>query len=410
MPRRAGAKAPSARRFLRRVVLESRHSANVPPGLRKDARRSSGYTRAMTNPASCTRVTGRSNPEKVMGRSRAALLGAALGVVAALAGVGCSDDESNGVPDSQSGGLNPGGSGGSSAGAAGQAGSSAAPGGTGGTAPATSSGGTEGTIPGDIPLGNAGTSAGSSAPEVDAGVQVDAGSTPPPVPTGFSPCPTDGTACRIMPLGDSITDGLVGVGPGNTQAANGGYRVELFRLANTDGHEVTFVGTRGPNGPNQVDGQPFPRDHEGISGDTIPGVAGRVDDAIAATSPDIVLLQIGTNHLYQGLPAGLTGQLGNLLDQITNDAPDALVVVAQITPLGASFPNNGVDEYNAAIPALVQERVDAGKHLLMVDMFDAISSSPTPLAQLVGDNIHPNAAGYVIMAQTWYAALESYLP
>jgi len=343
-----------------------------------------------------------------MGRSRAALLGAALGVVAALAGVGCSDDESNGVPDSQSGGLNPGGSGGSSAGAAGQAGSSAAPGGTGGTAPATSSGGTEGTIPGDIPLGNAGTSAGSSAPEVDAGVQVDAGSTPPPVPTGFSPCPTDGTACRIMPLGDSITDGI---DPTQNYASNAGYRLELFRLATSEGHNITFVGTRPPNGPNgDVAGQPFPRDHEGISGNTIAQVAARVDAAITANPPNIVLLQIGTNNLYQGMAADLPGQLASLIDQITEDAPDALVVVAQITPLGGQFPNNGVDEYNATIPGIVQERVDAGKHLIIVDQFTRIAQTPNFVATLLPDNIHPNPAGYAIMGENWYAGIESFLP
>ena len=354
-----------------------------------------------------------------MSHSVRLMSGVAFGFAISVAAgtFGCSGDEPTETTASP-GGLPPGGSTpGESSGSGGSAPST--PSASGGSSSTAASTGTEGPpVPATIDTsaggsGNASNENGSAGDsgEVESPAVADAGLPPDEaVPPAFSPCPTDGSACRIMPLGDSITDGLVGVGPGNTQAANGGYRVELFRLANTDGHEVTFVGTRGPNGPNQVDGQPFPRDHEGISGDTIPGVAGRVDDAIAATSPDIVLLQIGTNHLYQGLPAGLTGQLGNLLDQITNDAPDALVVVAQITPLGASFPNNGVDEYNAAIPALVQERVDAGKHLLMVDMFDAISSSPTPLAQLVGDNIHPNAAGYVIMAQTWYAALESYLP
>jgi hypothetical protein len=68
-----------------------------------------------------------------------------------------------------------------------------------------------------------------------------------------------------MPLGDSISDGFVGIAVGNTQQANGGYRVELFRQAIADGHDITFVGTRPANGPNDVDGQPFPRAHEGIS-------------------------------------------------------------------------------------------------------------------------------------------------
>jgi lysophospholipase L1-like esterase len=347
--------------------------------------------------------------------SRVAL---SLAVALAAATSACSDDEPSDTTESS--GLSPGGAT-AAAGSTGQAGSG--PSGSSGSAGApTAAGGSSGEAP-PVPTGiDPGTDDGedgASAGAADAGAEgpvvADAGA--PPDDTTFNPCPTDGSPCRIMPLGDSITDGLVGIAPGNTQGSNGGYRVELFRQAIADGHAVTFVGTSpttgfggGPNGPAEVDGQPFPRDHEGISGDTIPGVAGRVNAALAATTPDIILLQIGTNHIYQGLPPEVPGQLEDLLDQITDAAPDALLVVAQITPVGASFPNNGVQQYNAAIPAAVQERVDAGKHLLLVDNFTPIATDPAGVAALVGDNIHPNETGYAIMAATWYDAIESFLP
>ena len=139
-------------------------------------------------------------------------------------------------------------------------------------------------------------------------------------------------------------------------------------------------------------------------------VAARVDAAIQANPPNIVLLQIGTNNLYNGMAADVPGQLASLIDQITEDAPDALVVVAQITPLGGQFPNNGVDEYNATIPGIVQERADAGKHLIIVDQFTRIAQTPNFVATLLPDNIHPNPAGYAIMGETWYAGIESFLP
>lgn len=342
-------------------------------------------------------------------------LGLALSFAAATSA--CSDDEP-GAPTSSESGLSPSGS--SAAGSSGQAGSSpSAPSAAAGTSGAAGNTSSEG--PPQPTAIDTGADEGNEAPSAgDAGAAEspaapDAG--PPPDEAPFNPCPTDGSPCRIMPLGDSITDGLVGIAPGNTQGANGGYRVELFRLALADNHDITFVGTSpttgfggGPNGPDQIDGQPFPREHEGISGDTIPGVAGRVDAALVATSPDIVLLQIGTNHLYMGLPPEVPGQLENLLDQITDAAPDALLVVAQVTPLGASFPNNGVDAYNAAIPAMVQERVDAGKHLLLVDNFSPIANDPAGVAGLVGDNVHPNVAGYALLAGSWYGAIESVLP
>jgi hypothetical protein len=340
--------------------------------------------------------------------TRGVTIGVTLGLAASLAAmVACGDDNGRDVPESQSGGLSPG-SGGSSAGGQGGA-STSSPDATGGSSSAAlPSGGTEGSLPTDIPLGSGGGGAGSSEASADAGAPTDAGSTPVTEPGGFAPCPTDGTPCRIMPLGDSITDGIdMTMG----YASNGGYRLELFRQAVTAGHDITFVGTRPPNGPTgDVAGQPFPRNHEGISGNTIEQVAARVDAALAANPPDIVLLQIGTNNLYQGMAPDVPGQLAGLIDQITDGAPDALVVVAQITPLGGQFPNNGVDEYNGAIPGIVQERVDAGKHLIVVDQFTRIASTPNFVTQLLPDNIHPNAAGYAIMGETWYGAIEDFLP
>jgi lysophospholipase L1-like esterase len=232
-------------------------------------------------------------------------------------------------------------------------------------------------------------------------------------PAAFAPCPTDGSACRIMPLGDSITDG---VGSNNP---DGGYRVELFRQALADDHEITFVG-RQVNGPNTVDNQPFPRNHEGYSGATIASggnqIANRLDGALMANSAHIVLLQIGTNDVYGGMPATLPGQLGTLLDRITTALPNALVVVAQITPMSRAgaqfnFPNNGGDVYNAAIPGVVQQRVDDGKHLLLVNMTAAFNAAnPNNPLSLLAEGLHPNNNGYGVMARTWYAAIEEFLP
>ncbi|WP_437766747.1 hypothetical protein WMF27_22915 [Sorangium sp. So ce281] len=83
---------------------------------------------------------------------------------------------------------------------------------------------------------------------------------------GFTPCPTNGEPCKILPLGDSITDG-VGVQGG------GGYRIELFRKARAAGKKITFVGSL-MNGPATVDGASFPRAHEGHSGWKIDQIGG----------------------------------------------------------------------------------------------------------------------------------------
>ena len=245
----------------------------------------------------------------------------------------------------------------------------------------------------------------ASVNETDAGTEAAA---PLPEPPDFAPCPTDGTPCAIMPLGDSISFGI--------GSSGGGYRVELFRQALADERQITFVGTAPPNGPANVDGQPFPRSHQGHSGFTISGggagsLAGLVDAAIAATDPNIILLMIGTNDINGNLNVGnAPARLGALLDQITEDAPDALLMVAQIVPTTNADTNTRVQAYNAAIPALVQQRADAGRHVLLVDMFAPFVDTPNFGAALMNDFLHPNDAGYVVMGQTWYDALASFLP
>jgi len=72
----------------------------------------------------------------------------------------------------------------------------------------------------------------------------------------FNPCSAPGAACTVMPLGDSITDGVGSSAPG------GGYRLQLFHDAVQAHKALTFVGSAtDPNGPAMLDGKAFPRDH-----------------------------------------------------------------------------------------------------------------------------------------------------
>jgi len=216
-----------------------------------------------------------------------------------------------------------------------------------------------------------------------------------------------------MPLGDSITDGV-------GSSMGGGYRIQLFHDA-VQGHQaLTFVGSAtDPNGPAMVDGQTFPRNHEGHPGYTIDnsattsGISPLVDQSIATNHPQIILLMIGTNDLNKNVDAlNAPMRLGNLLDQIIRDAPNALIVVAKITPTqevgGGSNP--AVETYNNAIGGVVQSRAGMGKHLILVDMYAAFTANKNYRTDLMNDFLHPNDAGYVVMGDVWYAAIRSYLP
>jgi GDSL-like Lipase/Acylhydrolase family len=239
------------------------------------------------------------------------------------------------------------------------------------------------------PMGNptdAAVSSDARVPSDGAVVPSDGGSTG---GAGFDPCPASGP-CKILPLGDSITDGI---------GFSGGYRVQLFRLATMNMKQITYVGSK-MNGPQMVDGMPFPRRHEGTSGITIGGLDGRIPMPGLNEIPHIVLLHIGTNDMYM-TPSGAPDRLGTLIDGIVMAAPDALIVVSKIIPL--SLGGSAVTTYNNAIPAVVQKRIDAGKHIVLIDMFTGFPTSE------LGDGVHPNQAGYSRMAGKWYEAISKYL-
>jgi lysophospholipase L1-like esterase len=209
--------------------------------------------------------------------------------------------------------------------------------------------------------------------------------------TGFSPCPATG-ACKILPLGDSITDG-VGVSGG------GSYRIELFHLALQAQQEITYVGSLS-NGPQMVDMQPFPRDHEGHSGWTISQIDGITPSYALDDDPHIILLHIGTNDMRGDVSMSAT-RLGTLIDQIVAELPNSLLVVAKIIPYPSQ--STQVTTYNNAVPGVVEMRASAGKHVVLVDQFTGFPNNELP------DGVHPNAQGYARMARVWYAAISSYL-
>jgi lysophospholipase L1-like esterase len=352
-------------------------------------------------------------------RSRALTL-AALAMLSCAAVFGCGGGTGSTTPgatggqsgpDAGSGGQT--GTGGQTAtggrtGTGGLTGSGGAAGGAGqqGTGGSAGTGGRGGSAGG----GRGGLAGGGTAGSQDGGTS-DATSDGSDGGTAFAPCPALGSACVIMPLGDSITDGFTPL--------PGGYRIELFHQMLLNRQTITFVGS-GMNGPATVDGQTFPRQHEGHNGFTIDNApaVGRsgilplvVAGAITNTRPHIILLMIGTNDIDLNLDvANAPMRLATLIDRIIADAPNALLVVATIVPTRTDAENLRFQAYNGAIPALVQQRAAAGRHILLVDNYAAISADPNYKTALLADNLHPTPAGYAVLGQTWYAAIRSFVP
>lgn len=193
---------------------------------------------------------------------------------------------------------------------------------------------------------------------------------------------------RVMPLGDSITEG--------TQVP-GGYRIGLWQRLASNGYRVDLVGSQS-NGPASLGDH----DHEGHPGWRIDQIDANIVGWLNTYQPHTVLLHIGTNDVLQNYNVSTApNRLSTLIDHIVATAPSAEVFVAQLTPLSNAGQDAAVRTFNAAIPGIVQAKVNAGKHVHLVDMHSAVST-----AELT-DGIHPTATGYDKMAATWYSALRT---
>lgn len=193
---------------------------------------------------------------------------------------------------------------------------------------------------------------------------------------------------KVMPLGDSITEG--------TQVP-GGYRIGLWQRMASGRYTVDLVGSQF-NGPGNLGDH----DHEGHPGWRIDQIDANIVGWLNTYQPHTVLLHIGTNDVLQNFNVSTApNRLSTLIDRITSTAPSAEVFVAQIIPLANSGQENAVRNFNAQIPGIVQSKVNAGKHVHLVDMHSALTT-----ADLI-DGIHPTANGYDKMAAVWYSALLS---
>ncbi|MET9253966.1 GDSL-type esterase/lipase family protein [Streptomyces sp. NPDC003717] len=193
---------------------------------------------------------------------------------------------------------------------------------------------------------------------------------------------------RIMPLGDSITDGF---------NVPGGYRADLWQYLTADGHRDDFVGSQ-YNGPARLGDH----DHEGHSGWRIDQIDANAAGWVRSAAPRTVLLHIGTNDMVQNHdPAGAPARLSALLDHITTAAPNADVFVSDLIPLADPVLEARAQQFNAAVPGVVSALASRGRHVHFVSMHSALTTAD------LADGVHPTGGGYSKMAARWYSALVS---
>ncbi len=191
---------------------------------------------------------------------------------------------------------------------------------------------------------------------------------------------------RLMPLGDSITAGY-------RSTTGDGYRGPLWKELTEQGNAVDFVGS-------QRGGAMLDPDHEGYYGAKIDEVAKVIPRELGLYQPNVILLHLGSNDLNGNYEvATAPDRLAALIDQITTAAPKADVLVAQIICDSNADVQARIAAYNAQIPAIVQARAKAGKHVYLVSM-----SAITPAD--LNDGLHPSDTGYQKMADAWDASIQ----
>ena len=190
---------------------------------------------------------------------------------------------------------------------------------------------------------------------------------------------------RLMPLGDSITDGF---------NVSGGYRINLWQRLVASGRTVDLVGSAF-NGPAELGDH----DHEGHSGWLIGQIDANIVAWLRATNPHTVLLHIGTNDMNGNVDiANAPARLSALVDHILATAPGVEIFVAQIIPAMNATVESRIVAFNAALPGALQSK---GPHVHVVNMHSALTTAD------LADALHPSAGGYAKMAAAWFAALQS---
>ena len=207
-----------------------------------------------------------------------------------------------------------------------------------------------------------------------------------------------------------------------------GYRRPLDSLLNNAGYNFDFVGSLSGGLPNDFD-----RDNEGHGGwsagapiyDPTENMYTYLPGFLSTADPDVVLLLIGTNDIseqgnsWEKTAAEVAHGIRNLLDEIYNYNPNIIIYVAKIIDRADNqYRHDKTVLTNSLLPDTINSLpVSQKQKITIVDMYTALGdyyyNNSNPNFTYGTDNLHwlhPNNAGYQVMANTWFAALQNILP
>jgi len=219
-------------------------------------------------------------------------------------------------------------------------------------------------------------------------------------------------AIRIMPLGDSITQGEgSGIADEDYQVA---YRKSLWDLLNDDGYDVDFVGSQDTGSAVFDDSQ-----HEGLGGRRADEIRDNIYNWLVTNPADIILLHIGRNDItiQQQDPIEIVSEVSQVLDEIdryeSNLSANITVILALIiNRLGYNcFNASTTTTFNDDLYDMAQDRIDSGDRIEIIDMEcgAGIDYREQPDGDMYSGS-HPVETGYEKMADLWIFGFQTIQP
>jgi hypothetical protein len=216
----------------------------------------------------------------------------------------------------------------------------------------------------------------------------------------------DGKTIRLLPLGDSITQG------GRRDRPEYTYRYPLYYKLLAAGYQVDFIGSLRTGLHEDAvwpdrNGVPFDPDHEGHYGWSTAEVRDRLAEWVAKypAAPDIVLIHLGSNDYdainYYG---AIVQPLSDIIKTLRATNPNVVILVGHLNE-------------NGATPWLIRQLVGGMAYWMSteespvetVDHFDGWRADSDDPEAHTFDHAHPNPRGQVKMAKAWYEKLTPHL-
>jgi len=203
----------------------------------------------------------------------------------------------------------------------------------------------------------------------------------------FSVSAADAKPYRIMPVGDSITEGAKSFFV---------YRPILWEKLTTAGYAFEFVGSK------KSESKHGPLAHEGYGG--------RNAEFLAVTAPanfkdhpaDIVLIHAGHNHTVEEKPIDkIVGATEKMIASFRELNPHVTVLLAQVITSGKLPKYSYIPELNQALAKLAEKLNTPAQPVILVNQAEGFD----PATDTIADKVHPNAAGAEKMAAKWFDAL-----